>query len=104
MPPASVRARSARRSRNRLHGRSLGDFDGSVRWQLVAESGLTSEGVLQRLMRERPAAADVAVVIVGVNDITTDVPLAVALRHRSHIATLAAGARAGTPRDLSCAA
>ena len=61
-------------------------FDGSVRWQLVAASGLTSEGVLQRLMRERPAAADVAVVIVGVNDITTDVPLAVALRHRSHIA------------------
>ena len=61
-------------------------LDGSVRWQLVAASGLTSEGVLQRLMRERPAAADVAVVIVGVNDITTDVPLAVALRHRSHIA------------------
>jgi lysophospholipase L1-like esterase len=57
----------------------------SVRWQLVAESGLTSDGVLQRLMRERPAAADVAVVIVGVNDITRDVPLAFALRHRSHI-------------------
>jgi lysophospholipase L1-like esterase len=59
---------------------------GSVRWQLIAESGLTSEGLLQRLMRERPQSADVAVVVVGVNDITRDVPLAFALRQRSHIA------------------
>ena len=59
---------------------------GAVRWQLVAESGLTSEGVLQRLIRARLRPADVAVVIVGVNDITKDVPLAFAIRQRSHIA------------------
>jgi lysophospholipase L1-like esterase len=59
---------------------------GTVRWQLVAESGLTSEGVLQQLIRARPRQADVAVVIVGVNDITKDVPLAFAIRQRSHIA------------------
>ena len=59
---------------------------GAVRWQLVAESGLTSEGVLRRLVRTQPRQADVAVVIVGVNDITKDVPLAFAIRQRSHIA------------------
>jgi len=59
---------------------------GGVRWQLVAESGLTSEGLLHRLMREAPQPADIAVVVVGVNDITKDVPLAYALRQRSHIA------------------
>jgi lysophospholipase L1-like esterase len=59
---------------------------GAVRWQLIAESGLTSEGVLRRLIRTRPRQADVAVVIVGVNDITKDVPLAFAIRQRSYIA------------------
>jgi len=58
---------------------------GVVRWQLVAESGLTSEGVLHRLVRSRPHAADIAVIVVGVNDITKDVPLAFALRQRQHI-------------------
>ncbi|HQR20510.1 MAG TPA: SGNH/GDSL hydrolase family protein [Burkholderiaceae bacterium] len=57
-------------------------LEGAVAWQLVAESGLTSEGVVQRLIRARPRAADVAVVIVGVNDITKDVPLAFAIRQR----------------------
>lgn len=59
---------------------------GAVRWQLIAESGLTSEGVLQRLVRNRPQPADVALIVVGVNDITKDVPLAFALRQRQHIA------------------
>ncbi len=58
---------------------------GVVRWKLVAESGLTSEGVLHRLVRSRPHAADIAVIVVGVNDITKDVPLAFALRQRQHI-------------------
>jgi lysophospholipase L1-like esterase len=66
-----------------LLARRLG---GVVRWQLAAESGLTSEGVLQRLVRTRPQAADIAVIVVGVNDITKDVPLAFALRQRQHIA------------------
>lgn len=57
-----------------------------VKWQLIAESGLTSQGVLQRLLRARPLQADIAVIVVGVNDITKDVPIAFALRQRQHIA------------------
>jgi lysophospholipase L1-like esterase len=53
---------------------------------LIAQSGLTSEGVLQKLIHERPQQADIAVIVVGVNDITKDVPLAFALRQRQHIA------------------
>ncbi len=59
---------------------------GSVRWQLVARTGLTSEGVLHMLMRGQVHAADVAVVVVGVNDITQEVPLQQALRKRGEIA------------------
>jgi lysophospholipase L1-like esterase len=59
---------------------------GAVRWQLIAQSGLTSEGVLQKLKQERPHPADVAVIIVGVNDITKEVPLAFALRQRQQLA------------------
>src|SRR5512137_2806754 len=61
-------------------------LDGRVRWQLVARSGLTSEGVYDELVSAPPPLADVAVVVVGVNDITKDVPLGAALRHRSRIA------------------
>jgi len=59
---------------------------GAVRWQLIAQSGLTSEGVLEQLKHERPQAADVAVIVVGVNDITKEVPLAFALRQRQLLA------------------
>src|SRR5262245_20565336 len=55
---------------------------GAVRWQLIAESGLTSEGLRQRLIDEPPEPADVAVVVVGVNDITKDASLAYAMRQR----------------------
>lgn len=79
--PTQREALAAPLARMIAHG-----LGGRVRWQLIAESGLTSEGLLQRLIRERPQPADVAVVVVGVNDITKDVPLAFALRQRSHIA------------------
>lgn len=59
---------------------------GRVRWQLVAEAGLTSEGVLHKLMQGQVRAADVAVVVCGVNDITQEQGLAFALRQRQHIA------------------
>jgi lysophospholipase L1-like esterase len=59
---------------------------GAVRWQLIAQSGLTSEGVLQKVKHERPQPADVAVIVVGVNDITKEVPLAFALRQRQQLA------------------
>jgi hypothetical protein len=74
-----------------------------VRWQLVAESGLTSEGVLQRLIRARPRPADVALIVVGVNDITKDVPLAFALRQRQHIADWL-HVHAGVRHVVSCPA
>ena len=61
-------------------------FGGVVRWQLIAQSGLTSEGVLQKLKHERPQPADIAVIVVGVNDITKEVPLAFALRQRQQVA------------------
>ena len=63
-------------------------LDGRVRWQLVASSGARSEDVLHLLMRGRLYRADVGVVIVGVNDITKEVPLQQALRKRGQIIAL----------------
>jgi lysophospholipase L1-like esterase len=71
----------------------------SVEWQLVAQTGLTSEGVLQLLQRGEVAPADVAVVVVGVNDLTNEVPLRRALRWRTEIARWLA-ARAGVTHVL----
>jgi lysophospholipase L1-like esterase len=61
-------------------------LDGAVQWQLVAESGLTSEGVLHKLMHGHVHASDVAVVICGVNDITKEHAFRYALRKRRQIA------------------
>ncbi len=61
-------------------------LSGAVRWQLIAQSGLTSEGVLHKLMHGHVDRADVAVIVVGVNDITKEVPLQQALRRRGEIA------------------
>lgn len=84
---AGVGARTQREALARPLAQKLAQrLGGTVLWQLVAESGLTSEGVLQKLKQERPQQADVAVVVVGVNDITNDVPLAFALRQRHQIA------------------
>jgi lysophospholipase L1-like esterase len=63
-------------------------LNGRVRWQLVASSGARSEDVLRLLMRGRLQRADIGVVIVGVNDITKDVPLQQALRKRGQIIAL----------------
>jgi lysophospholipase L1-like esterase len=84
---AGVGARSQREALAQpLAERLAARLGGAVRWQLVAESGLTSEGVLHKLIRDQPKRADIAVVIVGVNDITKDVPFSFALRQRTHIA------------------
>ena len=83
---AGVGARTQREALARPLAERLADrLGGAVRWQLVAESGLTSEGLLQKLIRAQPHAADIAVIIIGVNDITKDAPLAFALRQRQHI-------------------
>ena len=84
---AGVGARTQRDALARpLAERLARRLGGTVRWQLIAQSGLTSEGVLQKLKQERPQLADVAVIVVGVNDITKDVPLAFALRQRQQLA------------------
>jgi lysophospholipase L1-like esterase len=57
-----------------------------VRWTLLAETGLTSAGALAYLKARDVPQADVAVVILGVNDITNQVPLPQALKHRGEIA------------------
>lgn len=57
-----------------------------VPWQLIAQSGLTSEGVLHKLMHGHVQPADVAVIICGVNDITKEQAFAFALRKRRQIA------------------
>lgn len=59
---------------------------GRVHWQLVAQSGLTSEGVLHKLMHGHVQPADVAVIICGVNDITKEQAFAYALRKRRQAA------------------
>ena len=48
------------------------DFD--VAWKLVARSGATTAGALARLLREPPAAFDVALTALGVNDVKNGVP------------------------------
>lgn len=84
---AGVGARTQRDALARpLAERLARRLGGIVRWQLIAQSGLTSEGVLQKLKHDRPQPADVAVIVVGVNDITKDVPQAFALRQRQQLA------------------
>lgn len=61
-------------------------LDGRVRWQLVAQSGLTSEGVLHKLMHGHVQPADIAVIICGVNDITKEQAASFALRKRRQAA------------------
>ena len=57
-----------------------------VRWQLLARSGVTSAQCLQMLEIEAPEAADVAVVVLGVNDVVDQVPSRRAVRAREAIA------------------
>jgi lysophospholipase L1-like esterase len=75
--------------------RALADrLGGAVHWQLHARTGLRSEDVLHLLSQGDLDAADIGVVVVGVNDITREVPTADALRWRGRIAALLR-ARAG---------
>jgi lysophospholipase L1-like esterase len=67
---------------------------GRVNWHLVAKIGARSEDTLHLLMQRRLPAADIGIVVVGVNDITKEVPLQHALRKRGEIAALLR-ARAG---------
>src|SRR5438105_810249 len=57
-----------------------------VRWQLVARSGITSAQALELVRHELPRPAEVAVVVLGVNDVIDQVPSHRAVRHRAALA------------------
>jgi lysophospholipase L1-like esterase len=59
-----------------------------VSWHVIAQTGLTSAGVLDLLQQSDLPQIDVAIIIVGVNDISGDVSLCRALRTRNRIAQL----------------
>jgi lysophospholipase L1-like esterase len=57
-----------------------------VRWRLLAQSGLTSAQCLDHLASSAPFDADVAVVVLGVNDVVDQVPSRRAVAARESIA------------------
>jgi lysophospholipase L1-like esterase len=57
-----------------------------VHWHLLARSGVTSEQCLQLLASHAPVPADVAVVVLGVNDVVDQVPSQRAVAFREAIA------------------
>jgi lysophospholipase L1-like esterase len=57
-----------------------------VRWQLLARSGVTSAQCLQMLEADFAGVADIAVVVLGVNDVVDQVPSARAVAAREAIA------------------
>ncbi len=59
---------------------------GRVQWQLLARSGLTTAQTLALLQAESPTAADVAIVVTGVNDVVDQVPSYRATRSREQLA------------------
>jgi lysophospholipase L1-like esterase len=56
-----------------------------VHWQLVAKSGITTVQALAMLQREAPAAAEIAVVVLGVNDVIDQVPSHHAVQQRAEL-------------------
>jgi lysophospholipase L1-like esterase len=64
-----------------------------LHWALHARSGLTTAQVHALLQAERPAAADIAVVISGVNDVIDQLPSQRALAHRAALADWMLGER-----------
>ena len=57
-----------------------------VQWQLVARSGITTAQALELVQAEPPDAADVAVVVLGVNDVIDQVPSQRAVAQRAALA------------------
>ncbi|MCB1366481.1 MAG: SGNH/GDSL hydrolase family protein [Rhodobacteraceae bacterium] len=62
-----------------------------VHWRLIARTGATTAETLARLGEEPPARVDVAVSVLGVNDVTRLVPLEVWLARQRRLADLLAG-------------
>lgn len=58
----------------------------TVRWRLVAASGLSTAGLVQRLQSEAWPRADLVVVVTGVNDVVEQVPSGRAVAAREMLA------------------
>ena len=56
-----------------------------VRWQLVARSGITTVQALALLKQSAPAPAEIAVVVLGVNDVIDQVPSHRAVQQRAEL-------------------
>lgn len=52
-------------------GRRVG---GAVRWQLLAQTGISSSDAVEFVSQSRRHRADVAVIVLGVNDVTSQTP------------------------------
>jgi lysophospholipase L1-like esterase len=63
--------------------RRLAQAGRRVHWRLVARSGANTAQALQLLQNAGAAPADIAVVVLGVNDVVDQVPIARALEHRA---------------------
>ncbi|MBC7715450.1 MAG: SGNH/GDSL hydrolase family protein [Pseudorhodobacter sp.] len=57
-----------------------------VRWNLVARSGISSAQALAMVQQAAPAVVDVAVVLLGVNDVIEQLPSRHAVAHREQLA------------------
>ena len=57
-----------------------------VHWQLVARTGVTTAQALRLVREQRPAQADFAVVVLGVNDVVNQVPSRRAVAQRAALA------------------
>jgi lysophospholipase L1-like esterase len=58
----------------------------AVRWQLIARSGVNTLRAVEMLDQVRPRRADLALVVLGVNDVLDQVPVSRALAARSALA------------------
>lgn len=58
----------------------------SVHWQLVAQSGITTAQALELLRQVRPVTAEIAVAVLGVNDVIDQVPSHRAVQQRAALA------------------
>ncbi len=57
-----------------------------VHWQLIARSGITTAQAIELLQQSAPARADVAVAVLGVNDVIDQVRPARAVQQRAELA------------------
>lgn len=82
--------------------RALADrLQGAVAWQLVAASGIDTPGARQLLSQARVAPADVAVTVLGVNDVTAQRSAASFVREQAQLWT-DLRARAAAPWGVVC--